>query len=334
MPRLQSRYYTGLVANAYELRGTPRTLTGAGWTATFQKTACTKTFPQGRELVLKAPSWLLAQRALNLVRAGLMVVLGEPLLFDADEHLIAHNEREPEVPDRSLFDLSRGTLNIGGIPKACLLAARASKRRRCQYALIKYRFSTKLYGVLVVDLEPFRSDHLRLSHFADDHVAFSHAITAAYSAIEDLGLELRASHKLPSRINGQWNPVVKADLEQRLVAAGVSLTDPILWTIRGPRTRIQRQRQVLISAKVRWAAGAMVRDSDVALIDAIAYADWLRDKIATHAAKGLTPSLSPYDVINVQHVARRLIMEVLGLWRQPQERHSNNPVQRTRSARR
>ncbi len=59
-----------------------------------------------------------------------MVILGEPLLFDADERLIAYNDREPEVRDRSLLDSSRGSLNIGGIPKACLLAARASRRRR------------------------------------------------------------------------------------------------------------------------------------------------------------------------------------------------------------
>jgi hypothetical protein len=261
----------------------------------------------------------MAQHALNLVRAALMVMQGGPLPFDADERLIAYNDREPEVRDRSLLDASRGSLNIDGIPKACLLAARASRRRRWQYALVKYRFSAKLYGVHVVDLEPFRSDHLQLSRFADDHVAFSYAITAAYSAIEDLGLELRASHTRPSRINGQWNPVVKADLEQRLATAGVSLTEPLLWTIRGPKTRIQKQRQIPISAKARWAAGAMVRDADVTLVDAIAYADWLRDKIATHAAKGLTPSLSPYDVVNVQHVARRMILEVLGLWRNQKE---------------
>jgi hypothetical protein len=48
----------------------------------------------------------------------------------------------------------------------------------------------------------------------------------------------------------------------------------------------------------------MVRDGHVAMIDAIAHADWLRDKVAAHAAKGLTPSLSPYDVVNVQHLAR------------------------------
>jgi hypothetical protein len=40
----------------------------------------------------------------------------------------------------------------------------------------------------------------------------------------------------------------------------------------------------------------------------------LGDRIATYAAKRLTPSLSPYDVVNVQHLARRLILEVFGLW--------------------
>jgi hypothetical protein len=56
-------------------------------------------------------------------------------------------------------------------------------------------------------------------------------------------------------------------------------------------------------------------DSEIPVIDAIAYAEWLRSGVASHAVNDLTPVLSPYDVINVQHVARRLLLETLGFWR-------------------
>ena len=50
------------------------------------------------------------------------------------------------------------------------------------------------------------------------------------------------------------------------------------------------------------------------LVDAISYASWLRSKVASHNTKALTRGLSPYDVVNVQHLARRLLIEVLGIF--------------------
>ena len=132
--------------------------------------------------------------------------------------------------------------------------------------------------------------------------------------MEDLGLNLRASAKNPSRIDGQWNPTVKSDLEARLRASGVVLDEKLLWTVRGPRRRIEKKRPFPDGEAAPWAS-QLVRDSDIPIVDAIAYAEWLRSAVAAHGVKDLTPSLSPYDVINVQHVARRLLLETLGFWR-------------------
>ncbi len=41
-------------------------------------------------------------------------------------------------------------------------------------------------------------------------------------------------------------------------------------------------REVPIISRMGWAAGA-VRDAEVAIIDGIAYSDWLRDKAAAYA---------------------------------------------------
>src|SRR5208283_6100462 len=73
------------------------------------------------------------------------------------------------------------------------------------------------------------------------HVYLANAVTLAYSAIEELGLEIRAGRDNPSRMpDGTWNPAVKADLEARLRDSGIDLSETALWTLRGPKTQIER----------------------------------------------------------------------------------------------
>lgn len=149
--------------------------------------------------------------------------------------------------------------------------------------------------------------------------------------IEDLGLEIRASAKKPSRINGEWNPPVKQDLEERLIKAGVDLKENFLWTARGPKRKIETKRPIPPGTKSLWSDW-IIRDTEIPIVDAIAYADWLRDKIASHSVKELTRVLSPYDVENVQHLARRLLLEILGFWRywEKTKKRNNRPDQEMR----
>jgi hypothetical protein len=54
----------------------------------------------------------------------------------------------------------------------------------------------------------------------------------------------------------------------------------------------------------------------VHIADAIAHASWLRSKVSSHKLKeDLLRALSAYDVTNVQHLARNLILESLGYLR-------------------
>jgi len=193
------------------------------------------------------------------------------------------------------------------------MAAKVSRQKRGVYAAAQYQFSRAAFAVHSMDIQPFKSAHLPLSRFPNDHVVFAHAIVSAYSVIETLGLEIRASAINPSRIAGTWNPIVLQELENRLDAAGVDLTETLLWVVRGPKRRIETRRAVAVLKPARWA-GWSVRDAEVQITDAIAYADWLRDRVASHGVKSLTTALSPYDVTNVQHLARRLFLESVGFW--------------------
>jgi hypothetical protein len=199
------------------------------------------------------------------------------------------------------------------IPLGCAIAIKASYKDKWVYAITKYGFSISLCSILGVDRQP-EAEYIPITKFPAYHVRLSHAIVSAYSAIEDLGLELRVTRKNPSKINGEWNPIVKSELEQRLSGANIRFNDPILWTRRGPITKIEKKRATPVLAKVPWARGIHIRDCEISLIDAIAYSKWLRNEVASHNTKDLTKVISVYDVLNVQHLVRRLLLETLGFW--------------------
>ncbi|MCX6640932.1 MAG: hypothetical protein NTW14_10710 [bacterium] len=136
----------------------------------------------------------------------------------------------------------------------------------------------------------------------------------AYSAIEEMGLEIRANRDRPSKINGKWNPVVLDDLRDRLLKAGIDINEPLIWIQRGKPTRLEPEQLPEDMKKVEWARG-QIRDKDICLYDAIAKSSRLRSKISTHKVPSSINHLSIQDVINIQALARRLILESLGFWR-------------------
>jgi hypothetical protein len=206
-------------------------------------------------------------------------------MLGAENSLIAHSELEPHFDDPDMRKICIGRFSgTQNVPIACAIAAKASRKKKWIYGIMKYNFSINLHTQDFVDLEPFRSPHLGVSSFPADHVTFSYAITAAYSALEDIGLELRASRDKPSRINGKWNPIVRDDLYNRLLKAGINIDEPFLWTVRGPIRKIERRRGIRFLYKAPWAMG-LVKDCEVEVTDAIAYADWLRDRVASHSIR-------------------------------------------------
>jgi len=305
-------FHTGLVPIEKDIDPRPP-YNGRGWSARIRKRRMKVSGRKENEVAIYAKSWVTAQQALDLIISSLsLFVGGAPTLPLGD--LIAHNEDEPIV--RSTFEKERifsqywSTVDI---PVSCAMAAKASRCRKFGYAIAKYALSVSLYSVDPVDLEPYGSAHLSVSAFYREHVAFSHSIIAAYSAVEELGFNVPASRENPSTIQGNWNPVVRMKLEDRLGNAGIELEDKLLWTMRGPRRRIDSKKAPRVSGKAPWSHG-LIRDADIDIVDAINYASWLRSNVASHKVSDLGSSLSPYDVINVQHLARRLILESLGFW--------------------
>jgi hypothetical protein len=132
-----------------------------------------------------------------------------------------------ERPTQTTDDSDRPAFHSSPhIPLACLLAAKISYRLKFVYALARLQISMDILSTPTIDLDPTHSLNIPKSVFPEDHVRIATSITSAYSAIEDLGLTLRASNENPSRIDGAWNPVVRNELEQRLKRAGIDLSEP------------------------------------------------------------------------------------------------------------
>ena len=147
-----------------------------------------------------------------------------------------------------------------------------------------------------------------------DFATIAQAIVTAFSAIEELDLQVKASAENPSRHGKKWNPKVLCELETRLQKAGIDFDEPFAWTVRGGRTRIERDFPPLSGERASWSQYG-IRDRSVSLVDAISYAGLLRSGVSAHRISRRTRSLRGYDVHNVQDLARRLILETMGFWR-------------------
>lgn len=286
-----------------------------------------KTYP-ARELAIFAMDRESAQRAADLVHSSRLLLDGSNVMshLESGEH--------PQIwpmggPEKDEFgdDLRVGRHQITTVhlPFACMVAAKASFKLEYVYALAKLRVSFELASVPLMDLDPTHAENIPKSPFPEDHVRMAHALIAAWSCVEELGFDVRASAQKPSKLpDGTWNPHVKADLERRLRKGGVNLAESFPWNLRGPRTRIERKRPPEVFTRAEWARWN-VRDGEMQIVDALNYVSYMRSSIATHKSdKQMVRVLTVYDVVNAQFLARRLLLERLGLWRYPSRPlHSN-----------
>jgi len=291
---------------------------GRGWQISFEPNPSSGVITGGepaKEIVVYAQTQGRAQYVVDLVLAAHCLYTGEILTFDRLPVFPVRAQTIKEI-EKQLMAGGGRSMAVHGLPASCLIAAKASRRNVYQYAIFKYLLSCRTVPLGARSLDP-QGDWEPgkvVSAFPEEHVFNANAITLAYSVLEELSFEIRASSEIPSRINGHWNPIVREDLQQRLTDAGINLSEPVLWHLRDTPTKIERMRKPPSSGKCAWA-GYRVRDEYLDVIEAIAYASWLRGKVSAHRASVLTRSLTICDVANVQYLARRLLLEALGLWR-------------------
>ena len=146
-----------------------------------------------------------------------------------------------------------------------------------------------------------------------DHVRSSVAVNLAFSAIEELNLEVRSSREKPRWLDKEytWNPSVLMDLRSRLEEAGINPDATVDWILRGEKNELAIQP--IRDRPSRYSDGLAVRDIELSLPDAIHACSYLRNYVTAHAFGRDTPLLGPYEVYNVQQVARLLVLWRCGL---------------------
>ena len=263
------------------------------------------------EVLIVTSSIVRAQYVVDLIICSL-VLCGGPALLEIGSiaaYPIDGSSSEKQVYENTMFKYQ----NLD-ISKACQIAAKASHKKAYTYSFFKFYLSSDIHTNHWMDLAPYYRD-IPLSPFQYDHLRYSYAIVIAYSILEEIGLEVRASQKNPSILNnGKRNPIVLNDLVKRLEAAKIDLDDPILWHFRGSRKRIELKKPIESKGLAPWSYGR-IRDCDVSIVDAIYHLSWQRSRVASHKVNRYTKSLSVYDVNNAQHLARRLLLESLGFWK-------------------
>lgn len=191
--------------------------------------------------------------------------------------------------------------------------------KECCYALEKYKLSLELHSFSPHSADPIYGqvfDHYDFKKQTHTRSAF--AIISAFSVIEELGLEIRSSAKNPRFLNpdkGEWNPKVLDNVQSRLSNIGIDKTSTFNWIFRGEQTKVEKDFKPYFGYDSEWTEYRdNVRDKTLTFAEAIHNASYLRNFIASHKFNELTEFISPYDVFNLQCLARKLILERLGVW--------------------
>ncbi|MDX0605801.1 hypothetical protein GOD78_27020 [Sinorhizobium medicae] len=200
-------------------------------------------------------------------------------------------------------------------PVAVAMAVNAWSDRRIVYAIHKLSKSYETEAITPWSAHP-RYGQIFEKHSGEfsDHVRSSIAINLAFSAIEEMNLQVNSSAKNPRWLGKEytWNPPVLKDITSRLEKAGINPEKIVNWVVRGDETEL-----VIQPARDRFSAysdGQIVRDIELSLPDAIHACSYLRNFVTAHAFGKETPRLGPYEVYNVQQVARFLVLSICGLF--------------------
>lgn len=271
-----------------------------------------------KELIINSNDESTAENVQSLICCGSL--LAYPNVDDIPNlpvPLVLKSEDEDWIATDDSF--SRSFTFLDNLLIACEVARRAWGNSELIYATQKYRFSLHLASFTPHSAAPHRG-----KIFTEDpqdyeyHVFAAYAIVSAFAAIEELGMEIRSSRENPRFSNvetAEWNPEVWNDVELRLSKKGVNLDESFLWLHRGEPTAVEQEVTPRFGKPAEYSNDDDVRDLRMHVIEALHYASYIRNFFSAHAFSEITKDMSPYDVFNIQQLARRLVLESLNLWR-------------------
>jgi len=279
-----------------------------------------------KEFVIESETEELAEDLLSVVHGGMLLAYPEPSLT-SNLFFVSEVKEEYEKFFRQLPFTNRFK-KLENIGFGCIVANQLFKDKKAVYAIEKYKVSLELASFRPHSIDPRYGqyfEHYDLKRQFHTRAAF--AITSAFSVIEELGLEVRSSAQKPrfkNKVTGEWNPIVLKDIISRLKNANIESDKTFDWVYRGTETRIEQEIKPFFGFDSVWTTyGEEVRDKTLTYPEAIHNASYLRNFITSHKFNELTQFISPYDVYNVQALARNLILLKYKLWDVMMEKNSS-----------
>lgn len=268
-----------------------------------------KDYKRAYELIIYAPNEKIAQDINNLIDGGKLLAYpnilhspSSPLVSDIQHKGVLYEYyRQKDINENMLF--------------ACLIASKSWGNTNLIYSIEKYKFSLQLDSITPHSASPIYGQVFSVeSGGYNYHVKAAYAFLSAYSIIEELKLDIRSSDKKHRFINNEWNPDVKNDLIKRLSEIGIDETETINFVIRGTPNKIFQNVKNKFSSDSEYNDNVIVNDQKMKIYDAIHYCSYVRNFFIGHKFNEIVSSFTPYDIHNVQMLARRLILGKLDLW--------------------
>lgn len=269
------------------------------------------------ELLIEGVSEQACEDFLSVLQGGIILAFPETSIIHNFIFLTEYDKnRDTKLNNKTLFPYLR---KINNVAFGCLIAEKVIKDNQLVYAIEKYKTSIELTSFNPHSADPrygqiFDNYDIRREY----HTKAAFAIISAFSVIEELGLEIRSSSKNPRFINtekGEWNPNVLENIQKRLEESNITNNQTFDWIYRGTPTLIEQGIKPYFGFDSEWIKyGDAIRDKTLTIPEAIHNASYLRNFIAAHKFDELVKYISPYDIFNVQMLARKLILYKLGLW--------------------
>lgn len=204
------------------------------------------------------------------------------------------------------------------LPLATAVAARAWPDKSLVYAIHKLALSLEMESIT------WWSTHPRYGQIFDKHterhsghVRTSAAINLAFSAIEEIKLQVKSSatnKRFLDNETGEWGPKVLHDILERLRNAGIDVEQRLNWVVRGEASKSEEGIKPTLGMPAPYFDNQIVRDLELTIPEALHISSFIRNYMTAHGFSEASAFLGPYEVFNVQSLARRLILSKCQLW--------------------
>lgn len=270
------------------------------------------------ELIIIAENEGIAEDVLSTIKGGILLAYPDFNNFPLTADLNSVEEIPTELYTDDFF--RKYYKQIDHVGYGCRVLKEAYGNAELQYAIEKFKLSLKTNSMTPHSANPkYGQMFEHYDHDKSYHTSGAFAIIAAFSVVEELGLEVRSSsekHRFIDNEKGVWNPEVLKNINDRLGEIGITNEDTFDWIFRGEKTKIEKDLKPYFGYDSEWTKlDEVVRDKTLTFPEAIHNLSYLRNFIASHKFRTLTQFISPYDIFNAQSLARNLILRSLELWK-------------------